>query len=80
MNPEMKLQIKGLTAVGIILAVAAVIIAFFFQEMAMNTLMGRSPKYGPHFPAVPATDITRAPQCINAGYDKPWVGCQRLAE
>ena len=79
MNPEMKLQIKGLTAVAIILSVAAVIIFFFFGEMAQNTLMGRSPKYGPHFPTVPATDITQAAQCT-AGYEKTWIGCQRLTE
>jgi hypothetical protein len=79
MNAEMKLQIKGLTAVGIILAVAAVIITVFFLEMAQNTLMGASPKYGPHFPAVPATDITQAAQC-KAGYDKQWIGCMKLAE
>lgn len=78
-NAEMKLQIKGLTAVGIILAIAGIIILVFLKDMADNALMGESPKYRPNFPAVPATDITQAPQC-SPGYDKNWVGCQKLAE
>jgi hypothetical protein len=79
MTPEQKLQIKGLTAVGIILFAAAIVLAFFFQDMAQNTLMGASDRYRPNYPAVPVTDITKAPQCAE-GYDKTWVGCQKLAQ
>lgn len=80
MNPaEMKVQKIGFTIVGIILAIAGVIIMFFLKDMADNALMGASPKYKQNFPAVPVTDITQAPQCA-AGYDKTWVGCQKLGE
>ena len=79
MNSEQKLQIKGLIAVAIILCAGAVVVTLFFKEMATTTLMGESPKYRPHFPAVPVTDITQAPQCA-AGYDKNWIGCQKLAQ
>ncbi len=80
MNPaEMKVQKIGFTIVAIILAIAGVIILFFLRDMADNALMGASPKYKANFPAVPVTDITQAPQCA-AGYDKTWVGCQKLAE
>jgi predicted lipid-binding transport protein (Tim44 family) len=76
---EMKVQKIGFTLVGIILAIAGVIILFFLKDMADNALMGASPKFKPNFPAVPVTDITQAPQCA-AGYDKTWVGCQKLGE
>ena len=76
---EMKVQKIGFTLVGIILAIAGVIILFFLKDMADNALMGASPKFKPNFPAVPVTGITQAPQCA-AGYDKTWVGCQKLGE
>lgn len=79
MNPDQKLQVKGLTAVGIILVAAGIVLAFFFQDMAQNALMGASDRYRPHYPAVPVTDITKAPQCAT-GYEKTWVGCQPLAQ
>jgi len=80
MNPaEMKIQKIGFTLVGIILSIAGIIILFFLRDMADNSLMGASPIYKPNFPAVPVTNITQAPQCA-AGYDKTWVGCQKLAE
>ena len=80
MNPaEMKTQKIGLTLVAIILSISGIIILFFLRDMADNALMGASPKFKPIFPAVPITDITKAPQC-SAGYDKTWVGCQKLAE
>lgn len=79
MTPEQKLQVKGLTAVGIILFAAAIVLAFFFKDMAQNALMGASDRYRPNYPAVPVTDITKAPQCAE-GYDKTWVGCQKLAQ
>jgi hypothetical protein len=77
MTPEQKLQVKGLTAVGIILMAAGVVIAIFLETMSSNALMGESPKYKPEFPAIPVTDISHAPQC-NPGYEKQWIGCQRL--
>ncbi len=80
MNPaELKVQKIGITVFATLLAIFGVILMFFFKDMADNTLMGASPKYKPNFPAVPVTDITQAPQCA-AGYDKTWVGCQKLAE
>ena len=79
MNPEMKLQVKGLTFVGILLIAASVIVAFFLRDMSDNALMGASPRYKAVLPAVPITDITQAPQCAE-GYDKKWVGCQSLAQ
>ena len=79
MTPEQKLQVKGLTAVGIILFAAAIVLAFFFKDMAENALMGASDRYRPNYPAVPVTDITKAPQCAE-GYDKTWVGFQKLAQ
>lgn len=79
MNPQMKLQVKGLTAVGIILGAAAIILAFFFKDMSENALMGASSRYKPVIPTVAPVDITHAPQCA-PGYDKPWVGCQRLSQ
>lgn len=80
MNPaEMKVQKIGFTLVGIILAVAGVIIALFIRDMSENTLMGASPIYKANFPTVPAADITRAPQCAQ-GYEKTWVGCHKLSE
>lgn len=79
MNPEMKLQIKGLTIVGIMLFAASIIIAVFLRDMADNALMGASPKFKPNIPAIQKTDITKAPQCAQ-GYEKTWVGCQPLAE
>ncbi len=77
MNPQMKLQVKGLTAVGVILAAAGVVLFFFFIDMSQNALMGASTRYKPEIPAVKATDISKAPQCA-AGYDKRWIGCQPL--
>ncbi len=77
MNPEIKLQLKGLTFVGMLVAAAAVILVFFFKDMTDLSFMGASDKYRPHFPAVPTTDITQAPQCA-PGYDKTWIGCQKL--
>jgi hypothetical protein len=79
MTPEMKLQIKGLTAVGIIMIAAGIVIMFFLKDMSSSALMGESPQWRPNFPAIPAVDITRAPQC-NAGYEKEWIGCMKLAE
>lgn len=80
MNPaEMKVQKIGFTLVAIILSIAGIIILFFLRDMADNALMGESPVYRSNFPAVPTTDITQAPQCAQ-GYDKTWVGCQKLAE
>ena len=79
MTPDQKLQVKGLTAVGIILFAAAIVLAFFFKDMAQNALMGASERYRPEYPAIPAADITKAPQCA-PGYDKTWVGCQRLTQ
>jgi hypothetical protein len=76
---EMKVQVRGLAFVGVVLFAASVILVFFLSDMADNALMGASPKYKPNFPAVPVTDITQAPQCLE-GYDKPWIGCQKLAE
>ena len=79
MTPEMKTQLKGFTAVGILLAAAAVIIFVWAGDMAENSLMGASHRYKPSIPTVKAVDITQAPQCA-PGYDKPWVGCQSLAQ
>ena len=80
MNPEMKLQVKGLTVVGLLLAAAGVILFFFFIDMSQNALMGASHRYKPVIPTAPAADITKAPQCTQAGYDKSWIGCQSLAQ
>ena len=77
MNPQMKLQVKGLTIVGLLLAAAGVILFFFFIDMSQNALMGASARYKPVIPAVKTTDISKAPQC-NPGYDKRWIGCQPL--
>ena len=79
MNPDMKLQIKGLAFVGTIVAIGAAIVTYYVYDMSSSALMGASPDWKPHFPAVPTTDITQAPQCAE-GYDKQWVGCQKLAE
>ena len=79
MNPDQKLQVKGLTAVGIILAAAGIVLAFFFKDMAQNALMGASDRFRPNYPAVPVTDISKAPQCAE-GYDKTWVGCKPLTQ
>ena len=80
MTPEeKKVQVRGFTAVAIILFAAGIILAFFFEDMAQNALMGASSRYHPTYPAIPATDITKAPQC-GTGYDKTWVGCQPLAQ
>jgi hypothetical protein len=80
MNPaEMKVQKIGFTLVAIILSIAGIIILFFLRDMADNSLMGASDIYKPKFPAIPITDITKAPQCA-PGYDKTWVGCQKLSE
>ena len=76
MTPQMKLQAKGLTIVAIILMAAGIVIAIFLENMANNALMTASPRYAPQLPAVPVTDITKAPQC-NPGYGKEWIGCQR---
>ncbi|MBC7396797.1 MAG: hypothetical protein H7333_05075 [Bdellovibrionales bacterium] len=79
MTPEMKLQVKGLTVVGIMLTAAAIILMIFFVDMADNSLMSASPKYKPAIPAIQKADITQAPQCA-PGYDKPWIGCQSLVQ
>jgi hypothetical protein len=79
MTPEQKLTLKGLSAVGIILAAAGVVLAFFFVDMAQNALMGESDRFRPRFPEVPVTNISEAPQCA-PGYDKTWIGCQSLAQ
>ena len=75
----MSLQLKGLTIAGLILAAGAFVLFFFFKEMSTSSLMSASPKYGPNYPTVPAAVITEAPQCL-AGYDKPWIGCQKLGQ
>ncbi len=75
----MNVQIKGFTIVGLMLAAAGIILVFFFQDMAENALMGASTRYKPAIPMVAPTDITKAPQCA-PGYDKPWIGCQSLAQ
>ena len=79
MTPEMKVQIKGFTVVGLMLAAAGVILAVWFVDMSDNSLMAASLKYKPVIPAIKATDITQAPQCAE-GYDKNWIGCQRLGQ
>ncbi len=78
MTPEMKIQVRGLTIVGLMLSAAAVILAVFIYDMSENTLMSASAKYKPVIPATAPVDITRAPQCA-PGYDTRWVGCQSLA-
>jgi hypothetical protein len=78
MTPEMKIQARGLTIVGLMLGAAAIILAVFIMDMSENALMGASAKYRPTLPASAPVDITRAPQCAQ-GYDKSWVGCQSLA-
>ena len=78
-DADMKLQVKGLTIVGIILAIAGIIILVFLRDMSDNAMMGAADIYKPNFPAIPAVDITRAPQCA-AGYDKTWIGCQKLSQ
>ena len=79
MESIMNTQVKGLTIVGLMLAAAAVILAFFFVDMAENALMGASTRYKPEILVAAPTDITKAPQCA-PGYDKTWVGCQSLAQ
>lgn len=80
MNPaQMKVQKIGFTLVGLILAGFGIVLTVFLMDMSDNALMGASPKFKPNLPAVPATDITQAPQCAQ-GYDKTWVGCQKLAD
>ena len=78
MTPEMKIQVRGLTVVGLMLGAAGIILSVFIYDMSENALMGASAKYKPVIPATAPTDITRAPQCA-PGYDKTWVGCQNLA-
>jgi hypothetical protein len=77
MTPEMKVQVRGLTIVGLMLGAGGIILAVFIGDMVENALMGASTKYKPVIPATAPADITRAPQCAQ-GYDKPWVGCQSL--
>lgn len=79
MDSEVKLTLKGLSVVGLIVAVLGGLSVYFFHEMSMNALQGSSPKYGAHYPTVPATDITQAPQCLK-GYANNWVGCQKLGQ
>lgn len=80
MNPaQLKVQKIGFTLVGLILAGFGIVLTVFLMDMSDNALMGASPKYKANIPAVPATDITQAPQCAQ-GYDKTWVGCQKLAD
>ncbi len=80
MQSEMnaKIQIQGLTIVGLMLVAAGIILAFFFQDMSENALMGASTRYKPVIPATSTVDITKAPQCAE-GYERPWIGCQSLA-
>ena len=80
MNPaQLKVQKIGFTLVGLILAGFGIVVTVFLIDMADNALMGASPKYKANIPAAPVTDITQAPQCA-PGYDKTWVGCQKLAD
>jgi hypothetical protein len=73
---EMKVQKVGFALVGLILAGFGIVVAVFLKDMADNALMGASPKYKANLPAIPATDVSQAPQCAE-GYDKTWVGCQK---
>jgi hypothetical protein len=73
---EMKVQKVGFALVGLILAGFGIVVAVFLMDMADNSLMGASPKYKANLPAIPATDVSQAPQCAE-GYDKTWVGCQK---
>jgi len=75
----MKVQVTGLTIVGLILATGALVAGIWFKDMSNNALMGASPIYKPVIPAVKPVDITQAPQCAE-GYDKRWIGCQSLAQ
>ncbi len=77
MNPEMKVQMKGFLYVGAVVIVGAMILVYYINDMASSALMGASPEFKPHFPTVPVTDITQAPQCVE-GYDKQWIGCQKM--
>ena len=72
-------HIKGFTIVGLMLLAASVVLVFFFQDMAQNALMGASSRYKPEIPAAAPYEISKAPQCA-PGYDKPWIGCQSLAQ
>ena len=76
---ERSIQLKGLTAVGIILIAGGIVLSVYISDMSSSSLMSASPKYKPNLPTVPAVDITQAPQCAD-GYDKKWVGCQKLAQ
>jgi hypothetical protein len=73
---EMKVQKVGLTLAGLILAGFGIVLTVFLMDMSDNALMGASPKYKANLPAVPATDVSQAPQCVE-GYDKNWIGCQK---
>jgi hypothetical protein len=73
---EMKVQKVGLTLAGLILAGFGIVLTVFLMDMSDNALMGASPKYKANIPAVPATDVSQAPQCVE-GYDKNWIGCQK---
>ena len=76
---EIKVQLIGLSFVSGVIAIGAVVFTIFMFQMSENALMGASNKYKPNYPAVPATDITQAAQC-KPGYDKTWVGCQKLGQ
>jgi len=73
---EMKVQKVGLTLAGLILAGFGIVLTVFLIDMSDNALMGASPKYKANIPAVPVTDVSQAPQCVQ-GYDKTWIGCQK---
>lgn len=76
---QIKVHLIGLSFVGAVVGIGAIVFAIFMSQMADNALMGASPKYKPNFPAVPTTDITQAPQCA-PGYESKWVGCQKLGQ
>ena len=73
---EMKVHKVGFALVGLILAGFGIVVAVFLKDMADNALMGASPKFKANLPAIPATDVSQAPQCA-PGYDKTWIGCQK---
>lgn len=73
---QVKVQLIGFTFVGVVVAISAVVFSIFITQLSENALMGASPKYKPHFPAVPATDITHAQQC-NPDYPSKWIGCYK---
>ncbi len=79
MKSEIKTTLVGMSIVGGFVGVLGILSVFFFLEMTQNSFQGASTKYGPKFPSVPAADITKAAQCLDA-YDKKWVGCTKLGQ